>query len=156
METAFRKIDIDVYDEDVLQEEELYDADPRDPAQVLTDAKQKASAVRGYLSKGDTAGALTMVLTDPPYGPNVDEAKDTNLSTLLTILGSTKSSEVSNVVKGLPQDAQDTLMKYIYKAMATHARSDANSSVLLSWHEKLTEVAGIGCIVRVMTDRRLV
>ncbi len=53
------------------------------------------------------------------------------------ILGSTKSSEVSNVVKGLPQDAQDTLMKYIYKAMATHARSDANSSVLLSWHEKV-------------------
>lgn len=51
METSFRKIDIDVYDEDVLQEEELYDADPRDPAQVLSDAKQKASAVRGYLSK---------------------------------------------------------------------------------------------------------
>ncbi len=51
MEAAFRKIDIDIYDEDVLQEEELYDADPRDPAQVLTDAKQKASAVRGYLSK---------------------------------------------------------------------------------------------------------
>lgn len=51
METAFRKIDIDAYDEDVLQEEELYDADPRDPAQVLNDTKQKASAVRGYLSK---------------------------------------------------------------------------------------------------------
>ncbi|KLO18707.1 actin-related protein ARPC5 [Schizopora paradoxa] len=156
METSFRKIDIDAYDEDVIQEEELYDADPRDPAQVLNDTKQKTSAVRGYLSKGDTAGALTMILTDPPYGPNVEQAKETNLSTLLTILGSTKSSEVSSVVKGLSQDAQDTLMKYLYKGMATSARSDANTSVLLSWHEKLTEVAGIGCIVRVMTDRRLV
>ena len=29
-------------------------------------------------------------------------------------------------------------------------------SVLLSWHEKLVEVAGAGCIVRVMTDRRTV
>ena len=29
-------------------------------------------------------------------------------------------------------------------------------SVLLSWHEKLVEVAGMGCIVRVMTDRRTV
>jgi len=29
-------------------------------------------------------------------------------------------------------------------------------SVLLSWHEKLVEVAGVGCIVRVMTDRRTV
>lgn len=29
-------------------------------------------------------------------------------------------------------------------------------SVLLSWHEKLVEVVGIGSIVRVMTDRRTV
>ncbi|KAL7272650.1 hypothetical protein RUND412_004539 [Rhizina undulata] len=29
-------------------------------------------------------------------------------------------------------------------------------SVLLSWHEKVVEVAGIGAIVRVMTDRRTV
>ncbi len=51
MAAAFRKIDIDQFDEDVLTEEELYDPDPRDPAQVLVDTKQKASAVRGYLSK---------------------------------------------------------------------------------------------------------
>ncbi len=29
-------------------------------------------------------------------------------------------------------------------------------SVLLSWHEKVVEIAGAGCIVRVMTDRRTV
>lgn len=29
-------------------------------------------------------------------------------------------------------------------------------SVLLSWHEKLVEIVGIGSIVRVMTDRRTV
>ena len=29
-------------------------------------------------------------------------------------------------------------------------------SILLSWHEKLVEIAGAGCIVRVMTDRRTV
>lgn len=38
---SFRKIDIHVYDEDVLLESELYEPDPRDPAQVLSDAKQK-------------------------------------------------------------------------------------------------------------------
>jgi len=48
---SFRKIDIDAYDEDVLVETELYDADPRDPARVLNDAKQKATAVRSALSK---------------------------------------------------------------------------------------------------------
>ena len=48
--------------------------------------------------------------------------------------------------------------------------SDTSGSVLLTWHEKvryilehrpranaqLVEVAGVGCIVRVMTDRRTV
>lgn len=51
METAFRKIDIDAYDEDVLLEEELYDPDPRDPAKVLSDTKAKATQVRTSLAK---------------------------------------------------------------------------------------------------------
>lgn len=51
MEFAFRKIDIDVYDEDVIAEEELYDADPRDPAQVLANTKAKAGTVRSALAK---------------------------------------------------------------------------------------------------------
>lgn len=48
---AFRKIDIDQYDEDVLLDSELYEADSRDPATVLSETKQKASTIRGLLSK---------------------------------------------------------------------------------------------------------
>ena len=48
---AFRKIDIDIYDEDVLQESEIYETDPRDPGQVLKEAKQKQAAVRSALAK---------------------------------------------------------------------------------------------------------
>jgi actin related protein 2/3 complex, subunit 5 len=51
MDNAFRKIDIDQYDEDVLFDEELYEPDPRDPATVLADAKDKQGAVRSALSK---------------------------------------------------------------------------------------------------------
>ncbi|CAG7982445.1 unnamed protein product [Penicillium salamii] len=80
----------------------------------------------------------------------------------------------------------DCLMKYLYKGMSSSASgSGAQSpkksvspqatgfsqiqarnlgeggggqqmSVLLSWHEKLVEIAGTGSIVRVMTDRRTV
>ncbi|EJD05246.1 actin-related protein ARPC5 [Fomitiporia mediterranea MF3/22] len=156
METAFRKIDIDAYDEDVLLEEELYDADPRDPAQVLADTRAKAATVRSALARGDVAGALNIVLEGAPYGPNVEEAKNTNLQTLLSILGSTKATEIPGILKSLPQDSQDTLMKYLYKGMAMPGWGDVSGSVLLGWHEKLTEIAGAGCIVRVMTDRRTV
>lgn len=56
MAAAFRKIDIDQYDEDVLLESELYEPDPRDPATVVNDAKQKANAVRSLLAKyGDSS-----------------------------------------------------------------------------------------------------
>ena len=88
---SFRKIDVDAYDEDVLQETELYDPDPREPTQVLSDTKQKQLAVRSALTKcvslsrvfvtyrlvrrGDIAGALGVALDNPPYGPGVDEAK---------------------------------------------------------------------------------
>lgn len=47
----FRKIDIDAFDEDVLLESELYEADPRDPSQVIEESRAKAVAVRGSLSK---------------------------------------------------------------------------------------------------------
>ena len=51
MDVAFRKIDIDKYDEDTLLKEELYDADPRDPAQVLSETRAKATQVRSILSR---------------------------------------------------------------------------------------------------------
>lgn len=51
MDTSFRKIDIDQYDEDVLQDSELYEADPRGPAEVLEDAKQRQVAVRSLLAR---------------------------------------------------------------------------------------------------------
>lgn len=51
MDQAFRKIDIDAYDEDAYLESEMVDADPRDPAQALNDAKQKQTTVRSQLAK---------------------------------------------------------------------------------------------------------
>ncbi|KAH9477164.1 Actin-related protein 2/3 complex subunit 5 [Psilocybe cubensis] len=156
MDTAFRKIDIDIYDEDVLQESELYEADPRDPAEVLEDAKQRAGHVRSLLAKNDIPGALTIILDNAPYGPNIDDAKIITLQTLLTILNTTKSADIPGVIKALSMDTQDTLMKYLYKGMAMPGWGDISGSVLLGWHEKLTEVAGVGCIVRTMTDRRIV
>ncbi|PVF96786.1 ARP2/3 complex 16 kDa subunit (p16-Arc) [Serendipita vermifera] len=152
----FRKINIDQYDEDKILEEELYDPDPRDPATVLADTQSKAAGVRGLLAKGDLSGALNSVLENPPYGPKVDDAKILALQTVLLILTSTKQTDIPSIVKSLSSESQDTLMKYLYKAMAMPGNADVNYGALLTWHEKLTEVAGIGCIVRVMTDRKTV
>jgi actin related protein 2/3 complex, subunit 5 len=154
MASSFRKIDIDAYDEDVLQESELYEPDPRDPVQVLSDTKQKAAAVRSALSRNDINAALSVVLEHAPYGPNVEEAKvritvfsvlpsrrascqNLNLQTLITIVNSTKSTEIPAIVKSLSQNEQDTLMKYLYKGMGLPGWGDISESVLLGWHEKV-------------------
>ena len=117
------------------------------------------------LFRSDISGALNTILENAPYGPNVDEAKVlhpllgpwihlfTNehfipllpgkiitLQTLLTILNTTKSTEISGVIKGLSLDTQDTLMKYLYKGMAMPGWGDISGSVLLGWHQKVKSV----------------
>ena len=60
-----------------------------------------------------------------------------NLQTLVSILNSTKATDIPGIVKSLSTDAQDTLMKYIYKGMAMPGWGDVSGSVLLGWHEKV-------------------
>ncbi|KIK14750.1 hypothetical protein PISMIDRAFT_116484 [Pisolithus microcarpus 441] len=156
---SFCKIDIDVFDEDVLQETELYEPDPRDPTRAPAEARQKQTNVRSAASHFGyvISGALSTALDSLPYGPNVlDEAKNLILQTVVSVLNNTKGT-VPNILKSLSQDAQDTLMKYIYKGMGVPGWGDVSGSVILAWHgtrRYLTEVAGTGCIVRVMSDRR--
>ncbi|CBQ71129.1 related to subunit of the Arp2/3 complex [Sporisorium reilianum SRZ2] len=153
----FRKIDIDQYDEDAITNEELVEPFPKSADQALADAKAKSAEVRTLIGRGDTAGALTLVLSDYPYGPNVEDAKHLTLQSLLEIVNSTKSSDIANAVKAISIDQRDALMKYLYKGLELGGEGEGiNCAVLLGWHERLTEVAGTGCIVRVMADRRRV
>ena len=48
---AFRKIDIDALDEDILVPSDLYDPDTRSPEEVGSAATQKAGEARGLVSK---------------------------------------------------------------------------------------------------------
>ncbi|KAI6023156.1 hypothetical protein BKA83DRAFT_4053733 [Pisolithus microcarpus] len=74
---SFRKIDIDAFDEDVLQETELYEPDPCDPTRAPAEARQKQTNVRSAASHFGyvISGALSIALDSPPYEPNLDEAK---------------------------------------------------------------------------------
>lgn len=71
MDTAFRKINIDAYDEDTILDTELYDADPRDPTTILSDAKQKANAVRSSLARSGLWNLLVLTLDPSDINPEV-------------------------------------------------------------------------------------
>ncbi|KAK2464109.1 hypothetical protein APHAL10511_003857 [Amanita phalloides] len=137
MDINFRKIDIDAYDEDVLHESDICDPDPRDPSQVVVDAKQKQAAVRSALARQEASPLSTLAqLTHVTLTPGTT-LQNLTLQTLLAILNSTKATDIPSAIKQLTQDDQDTLMKYLYKGMAMPGSVDVNASVLLGWHEKV-------------------
>ncbi|GAA6030241.1 hypothetical protein JCM8097_009005 [Rhodosporidiobolus ruineniae] len=163
--TNFRRIDIDQYDEDRVTPASLYHPDPRAPAQQLADAQQTDRTARGHVQRGDNLAALKELTREGnwPYGEDdvaeTKQAKSVALSSVLAVLNSTRSTDIPALIQGLEPHEQVTLMKYLYKAMeslGSDPNTQASGNVVLGWHEKLVETAGIGCIVKVLSDRRRV
>ncbi|KAF8471972.1 actin-related protein 2/3 complex subunit 5 [Kalaharituber pfeilii] len=157
----YRLIDIDALDPDTHFPPELLH--PQLPPVSLAEIQGYATQCRQFLQRGEQEAALRFALEKVPYGG--DEAgKDLHLQTVLEILSSIKSVEMAATlsrISELPNGTEllDVLTKYIYKGMkdaSSGAGTGGKMSVLLSWHEKVIDVAGEGSIVRCMTDRRTV
>ena len=54
---------------------------------------------------------------------------------MVDVLNAIKSTDISGHIVLLDRDAQDTLMKYLYKGM--EQPGVYNTAVLLIWHEKV-------------------
>ncbi|KAL2759584.1 hypothetical protein ACRALDRAFT_2094505 [Sodiomyces alcalophilus JCM 7366] len=159
---AWRTINIDALEEDSPLNFDTSTLRPPQPEISEAEVRGLAGQVRQLLRGGDTEGALRGCLEFPVYN-GVDAAKDAHLQTITEVLHSIKASDMTPLLQNIYGSAGgsellDVLMKYIYKGMgaAGPASVGAAMSVLLSWHEKVVDVAGLGCIGRVMTDWRRV
>ncbi|OAL29208.1 hypothetical protein AYO20_09261 [Fonsecaea nubica] len=186
----WRTINVDAYDPDSALNFPLSTLLPSNlPApSTSSESAQLGQQVRQLLRAGDSLGALQSALETAPLAGD-EGAKQVHLTTVLEVLQGIRQSDVSRILTEMlkqPGGAAlgDTLMKYIYKGMASGSSTGSSKgvspqvtgtgfsqiqsrnfgeggggqvmSVLLSWHEKLTEVVGVGGIVRVMSDRRTV
>ncbi|KAF2837735.1 Arp2/3 complex 16 kDa subunit ARPC5 [Patellaria atrata CBS 101060] len=181
----WRTINVDALDPDSPANFDLSTLTPAVNPVSTSDVQSLQNQIRQLLRGGDSEGALRGALENVPYGAD-DRGKEIHLATVIEILQSIRQSEMSPILSRIYQseggtEVLDALMKYIYKGMAqsTHAQSAKQvqpqstgfsqihsrgggegggqaMSVLLSWHEKLVEIAGPGSIVRVMSDRRTV
>lgn len=70
----------------------------------------------------------------------------------MKVILSIKPSQIEEIVNSLDSNLLDTLMKYVYKGF--EAPSEGSSGLLLLWHEKIYNIVGVGCIVRVLSDTR--
>ncbi|KAG6360187.1 hypothetical protein INS49_011243 [Diaporthe citri] len=172
---AWRTIDIDALQEDSSVNFDTSTLHPPLPEIGEAEVRSLAGQVRQLLRGGDAEGALRGCLEMPVYNGN-ELAKDAHLQTVVErIYQGDGGSELL-----------DVLMKYLYKGMAStsggsaprtptrvtpqatgfsqvggrpgaaNESAGAGMSVLLSWHEKVVDVAGLGCIGRTMTDWRRV
>ncbi|XP_047515768.1 actin-related protein 2/3 complex subunit 5-B [Pieris napi] len=140
--SAFRKIDIDQYNEDNFREDEAEQSIPAGPDE---------GEVCSLLNQGKYVDALKHVLTNAPIGTSNQQVKDNALALTLKVLLAIKSAQIEDAVANLSVDDIDILMKYIYRGF--EYPSEGSSGHLLLWHEKAYNIGGSGSIVRVLSDR---
>lgn len=148
---AFRRIDVDQFNEDNFKDEPEVGGAPGEG--TAASAQLDIGPITSLIQSGQQAEALKTILAQAPMGASkAQEEKDAALQLVLKVLLSVKQqSQVETLVKSLDNDQRDTLMKYIYRGFETP--SEGSSAHLLLWHEKVFEVAGVGSIVRVLSDR---
>ncbi|KAI9204741.1 actin-related protein 2/3 complex subunit 5 [Polychytrium aggregatum] len=147
-----KKTDIDVEDDDQAFQEDAGLEQGYAEVEQLVNAR--AHHVQGLLSRSDFLGAIRASLDSPPTGRAPAELKDLNTKTVMAALSTLRPNDIPEVIKSLSPAEVDSLVKYIYKGMASPEQY--NSGLLLAWHEQAVKTAGLGSIVRVLTDRRTV
>lgn len=140
----FRQVDVDKYNDNNFEEDTgESDAKGLNQAEVLS-----------LLNAGKNVEALKAVLANPPVSTKNQPVKDEALQLVLKVLMEFRSGDMDTAIRSLDQPTLDTLMKYVYRGF--EIPSEGSSAQLLTWHEKVYAAGGIGCIVRVLTDRKKV
>lgn len=142
-------------------------------AQFIEEIAARKSEVDKLLTRKDKAGALNLCLRNPPVGTKNPEIKvelsfkraivyfdcqlfdylqESNASIVDKVLTAISDAEFATIVADLDMESCDVLMKYIYRFL----ERGQNSATLLKCHKHLVDKAGLGSIVRVMTDRKTV
>ncbi|ETV87277.1 hypothetical protein H257_02228 [Aphanomyces astaci] len=116
------------------------------------DVRSRASRVQQLTMQKNLVGAVIASLENPPVNSTSDHIKQSNAQTVFAALQACSKADVATVVQALTPDLEDVLMKYLYRGLAV----PQNNASLLEWHGHLVAKAGNGCIVRALTDRKLV
>ncbi|XP_015909458.1 actin-related protein 2/3 complex subunit 5-B isoform X1 [Parasteatoda tepidariorum] len=143
--SAFRKIDVDQYNDDYYKEEE--GSEPHSPPTGPDEQE-----IQNLINQGKHIDAMKNLLRTAPTGTKNQCIKDAAFNLVLKVILSIKTSDIEKTVAQLDRDQIDMLMKYVYKGFENP--SEGRSAHLLAWHEKVYAAGGMGSIVRVLTDKK--
>jgi actin related protein 2/3 complex subunit 5 len=121
----------------------------------MDEINNREKEVEKLLSRSMTKEAILLALENPPVLSKSAEEKDANAAVVLRALTSASEKDYAKIVQAAYEkdpELVDFMMKYLYRGLAEHQACGS----LLKLHGEIVKVAGLGPIVRSMTDRKTV
>ena len=109
--------------------------------------------VQEYLSKSKNNTAIKFLLKEPPVFTKDEDIKRRYAQCVFNAMKNIRNDKIPNSVSKLDSDQLDVLMKYVYRGLENETKRNA---AFLKWHAEITKKAGVGCIVRMIADRKTV
>jgi len=128
----------------VVKEEKI------DEKAVLAAVKALKEEISTKISQSQFLLALKAAIAEPPVTKSED-TKKLAADAVGAALAALPAADVDKTIDGCSAEELNTILKYVYKCMAT----GQNCAVLLKWHEKLVDKCGLGIVMRAMVDRKI-
>lgn len=114
--------------------------------------EERARKVQELVAQKKVVDAILLSLNDPPVYSKNEAIKQANAQVVFGGMNACSKSDIKKVIEVIPSEAEDILMKYLYRGLGT----PQSNGLLLEWHAQLYAKAGHGCIIRALTDRKTV
>ncbi|XP_078445987.1 ARP2/3 complex 16 kDa subunit (p16-Arc) [Wolffia australiana] len=115
---------------------------------IIARIEHKSSKIEMLLKQGKPVEALKMALEGSPPKTTDERCKSANWIIVHRAIMAIK--DVDGMFSSLDPEYYDILMKYLYRGLMTGDRPTCDQCLKI--HERLTERAGLGCILRSLTD----
>ncbi|XP_062175065.1 actin-related protein 2/3 complex subunit 5A [Alnus glutinosa] len=115
---------------------------------IITRIEHKSRKIESLLKQLKPVEALKTALEGSPPMTRDERCKSANWIVVHRALMAIK--DVDGMLSSLDPEYYDILMKYLYRGLSTGDRPTCDQCLRI--HEKLTEIAGLGCILRSLAD----
>ncbi|XP_020572108.1 actin-related protein 2/3 complex subunit 5A-like isoform X2 [Phalaenopsis equestris] len=110
--------------------------------------EHKSKKIENLLKQSKPVEALKTALEGSPTNTKDQRCKSANWIVVHRAMMAIR--DVDGMFSSLDPEYYDILMKYLYRGLATGDRPTCDQCLRI--HEKLTEKAGLGCILRSLAD----
>ncbi|XP_057797439.1 actin-related protein 2/3 complex subunit 5A [Salvia miltiorrhiza] len=116
---------------------------------IITRIEHKSRKIESLLKQYKPVEALKTALEGSPPLTKDERCKSANWIVVHRAIMAIK--DVDSLFSALDLEYYDVLMKYLYRGLSTGDRPTCDQCLKI--HEKLTERAGLGCILRCLADK---